>query len=26
MGTVPFRQWPATMRGRFIARFPPPKP
>jgi predicted metal-binding protein len=26
MGAVPFRQWPAAMRGRFIARFPPMKP
>ena len=26
MGAVAFRRWPAAMRGRFIARFPPPKP
>jgi predicted metal-binding protein len=26
MGAVAFRRWPAAMRGRFIARFPPLKP
>ena len=25
-GEVPFRTWPQTMRGHFIARIPPPKP
>jgi predicted metal-binding protein len=26
LGAVPFREWPAAMRGHFIARFPPVKP